>query len=111
MCEQLPNVVGLTFGIVQITLYLIYRNSTPVKDEKLPEHKGEVVISNEIETVDPARATRDDEKKIEVSVDIEIVNKKEEKQDEEHEEKKEEQVTEVKNEKEKVDVSKSGCEV
>ncbi|XP_058757260.1 bidirectional sugar transporter SWEET13-like [Vicia villosa] len=108
----LPNVVGLTFGIVQITLYLIYRKSTPVKDEKLPEHKGDVVISNEIETVVPAT---DDEKKIEVSVDIEIVNKKEEKKDEQHEEKKEEQVTEVKrevkNEKEKNDVSKSGCEV
>ncbi|CAK8568089.1 unnamed protein product [Lathyrus sativus] len=100
----LPNVVGLTFGIVQITLYAIYRNSKPVNDEKLPEHKGDAVINNEI-----------DAKKIEVSIDIEIADKKEEQKDEQHEDKKEEQVSEdkieVKNEKEKIDINKSGCEV
>lgn len=110
MYGQLPNVVGLTFGIVQITLYAIYRNSKPVNDEKLPEHKGDVtnITNNEIETVVPAS----DEKKIEVSVDIEIVDKKEEQKDEQDEEKKpKEQVTEVKNEKDNIDVNKSGCEV
>ncbi|MCI83672.1 bidirectional sugar transporter SWEET14-like, partial [Trifolium medium] len=47
----------------------MYRNSKPVNNEKLPEHKGDV-INNELETTN-------DEKKIEVKVDIEIVEKKE----------------------------------
>ncbi|XP_045794162.1 bidirectional sugar transporter SWEET14-like [Trifolium pratense] len=45
----LPNVVGLTFGIVQITLYAIYRNSTPVNNDQLPEYKDDV-INDELET-------------------------------------------------------------
>jgi solute carrier family 50 protein (sugar transporter) len=97
--------VGLTFGIVQITLYAMYRNSKPVNDEKLPEHKGDIIINkNEFEPTN-------DEKKIEVKVDIEIVEKKEE-------EKKQEQVvvTEEKSDKDKIDDNKkteevkSGCE-
>ncbi|KAH1135429.1 hypothetical protein GLYMA_05G202600v4 [Glycine max] len=39
----LPNFVGITFGTIQIVLYLIYRKSKPVKDQKLPEHKNHVV--------------------------------------------------------------------
>ncbi|KAG5058527.1 hypothetical protein AAZX31_05G189000 [Glycine max] len=39
----LPNFVGITFGTIQIVLYLIYRKSKPVKDQKLPEHKDHVV--------------------------------------------------------------------
>jgi solute carrier family 50 protein (sugar transporter) len=97
--------VGLTFGIVQITLYAMYRKSKPVNDEKLPEHKGDIIINkNEFEPTN-------DEKKIEVKVDIEIVEKKEE-------EKKQEQVvvTEEKSDKDKIDDNKkteevkSGCE-
>ncbi|KAL5074969.1 hypothetical protein RYX36_013953 [Vicia faba] len=106
----LPNVVGLTFGIVQITLYLIYRKSTPVNDEKLPEHKGDVAMSNEIESAVPANGTSD-EKKIEASVDTEIVRKKEETEEEHDDEEKKEEKREVKNEKDNIDVSKSGCEV
>ncbi|CAJ2631772.1 unnamed protein product [Trifolium pratense] len=45
----LPNVVGLTFGIVQITLYAIYINSTPVNNDQLPEYKDDV-INDELET-------------------------------------------------------------
>ncbi|WJX35049.1 Bidirectional sugar transporter sweet14 [Trifolium repens] len=100
----LPNVVGLTFGIVQITLYAMYRKSKPVNDEKLPEHKGDIIINkNEFEPTN-------DEKKIEVKVDIEIVEKKEE------EKKQEQVVTKEKSDKDKIDDNKkteevkSGCE-
>jgi solute carrier family 50 protein (sugar transporter) len=107
----LPNVVGLTFGIVQITLYAIYRNSTPVNNDQLPEHKDDV-INDELET------SNDDEKKIEVKVDIEIVEKKEEERDDK-EKKMEQQVTEEKTEekeninsnKKTEEVIKGGCEV
>jgi len=104
----LPNVVGLTFGIVQITLYAIYRKSTPVNNDQLPEHKDDV-INDELET------SNDDEKKIEVKVDIEIVEKKEEERDD----KEKKQVTEEKTEekeninsnKKTEEVIKGGCEV
>jgi solute carrier family 50 protein (sugar transporter) len=96
--------VGLTFGIVQITLYAMYRKSKPVNDEKLPEHKGDIIINkNEFEPTN-------DEKKIEVKVDIEIVEKKEE------EKKQEQVVTKEKSDKDKIDDNKkteevkSGCE-
>lgn len=71
---QLPNVVGLTFGIIQIVLYAIYRNNKPVQDEKLPQHKGD--INNNNENVAPA--TLSDEKQKESAPqkgDIEIGEK------------------------------------
>ncbi|MED6205574.1 hypothetical protein PIB30_018931 [Stylosanthes scabra] len=47
----LPNIVGVTFGTIQMVLYLIYRKNKPVavsKDnEKLPQHNGEVIINDE----------------------------------------------------------------
>ncbi|KAL1364494.1 hypothetical protein HN51_012681 [Arachis hypogaea] len=41
----LPNIVGVTFGTIQMVLYCIYRKNKPVSkdnDEKLPQHNGEV---------------------------------------------------------------------
>ncbi|XP_027341976.1 bidirectional sugar transporter SWEET14-like [Abrus precatorius] len=34
----LPNIVGITFGTIQMVLYAIYRKNTPVKDQKQPEN-------------------------------------------------------------------------
>ncbi|KAI4336358.1 hypothetical protein L6164_014894 [Bauhinia variegata] len=66
----LPNIVGLTFGMIQMVLYAMYRKSTPVQDQKLPEHKGD--IENGV-----VNAVTDE--KLEVSTqpcDIEIAEKK-----------------------------------
>ncbi|KAL5192207.1 Bidirectional sugar transporter SWEET12 [Glycine soja] len=49
----LPNVVGLTFGVIQIGLYAMYRNNKPVKDQKLPEHKGDIVDNNNESVIAP----------------------------------------------------------
>ncbi|KAF7839591.1 bidirectional sugar transporter SWEET12-like [Senna tora] len=38
----LPNIVGLSFGMVQMVLYAMYRKNKPMKDEKLPEHEGDI---------------------------------------------------------------------
>lgn len=76
MCGQLPNVVGLSFGIVQMVLYAMYRKNKSVSDEKLPEHKGEVTkeikeeVTNDdkkgemmtIEIVDPKKKNEEAEK-------------------------------------------------
>ncbi|KAI4336360.1 hypothetical protein L6164_014895 [Bauhinia variegata] len=66
----LPNIVGLTFGMIQMVLYAMYRKSTPVQDQKLPEHKGD--IENGVVNVVT-------DEKLEVSTqpcDIEIAEKK-----------------------------------
>ncbi|XP_020237078.1 bidirectional sugar transporter N3 [Cajanus cajan] len=79
----LPNFVGVTFGTIQIVLYLIYRKNKPVKDEKVPEQKDDVTNNDE-----NANTTASDGSGL---VDIELGEKKEEKHVEKIE-KKQEQV-------------------
>ncbi|KAK4410741.1 Bidirectional sugar transporter SWEET10 [Sesamum angolense] len=33
----IPNVLGFSFGVLQMVLYLMYRNADKTKEEKLPE--------------------------------------------------------------------------
>lgn len=43
-----PNILGFTFGVIQMVLYGIYRNATPIKEEKIPgELPKQVVILEE----------------------------------------------------------------
>lgn len=45
----LPNILGFSFGVLQIIIYMIYRNSNKVvKEEKLPEH---VVVITRLSSV------------------------------------------------------------
>ncbi|OIW19920.1 hypothetical protein TanjilG_30834 [Lupinus angustifolius] len=67
---SLPNIVGLTFGTIQMILYALYRKNKPVKDQKLPEHEGDINNEEKQEEMNPQNR------------DIEIGVKKEEKQEE-----------------------------
>ncbi|KAG5031891.1 hypothetical protein AAZX31_06G159300 [Glycine max] len=73
----LPNVVGLTFGVIQIGLYAMYRNNKPIKDQKLPEHKGDIVESENV--IAPTGNGEKQEQEVKPQGgDIEIGEKKEE---------------------------------
>lgn len=86
----LPNIVGLTFGVIQIGLYAMYRNNKPMKDQKLPEHKGD--IENNNENIAPTVSNENQEVNTDAG-DIEIGEKKEEKKEDQQEpEKKHNQV-------------------
>ncbi|KAE9604249.1 hypothetical protein Lal_00002036 [Lupinus albus] len=67
----LPNIVGLTFGTIQMLLYALYRKNKPVKDQKLPEHEGDINNEDKQEEMNPTQ-----------NRDIQIGDKKEEKQEE-----------------------------
>lgn len=78
---QLPNVVGLTFGVIQIVLYMMYRNNKTLKDEKLPEHKGDI---DNNENVAPTVSAENQEQEVNPQAGVvEIGEKKEDQLDEE----------------------------
>ncbi|MED6161166.1 Bidirectional sugar transporter sweet12 [Stylosanthes scabra] len=93
----LPNVVGLTFGAVQMVLYAMYRKNKPLPDQKLPEHKGADIENNvggeksvEVEKNEKEKK-KDEEKKQDLEEVIEVVVRniemKETKKEDEAEEK------------------------
>ncbi|KAK7291532.1 hypothetical protein RIF29_06755 [Crotalaria pallida] len=89
----LPNIVGITFGTIQMVLYAMYRKQKPVNDQKLPEHKGDI---NDIENEVSAVVTNNEKKEVTPAqtVAIEIGDdgkKKEEKQVQDEPEKKQNQ--------------------
>ncbi|KAI9079450.1 hypothetical protein K1719_038532 [Acacia pycnantha] len=79
----LPNAVRISFGIVQMVLYAMYRKKKLVKDEKLQEHKGEVTNENKGEVLNENKNVRHDPEKHE-TVSIEMGDQKK-KLDEEEE--------------------------
>ncbi|ESW09866.1 hypothetical protein PHAVU_009G162900 [Phaseolus vulgaris] len=77
----LPNVVGLTFGVIQIVLYMMYRNNKTLKNEKLPEHKGDI---DNNENVAPTVSAENQEQEVNPQAGVvEIGEKKEDQLDEE----------------------------
>ncbi|KAI9079506.1 hypothetical protein K1719_038588 [Acacia pycnantha] len=59
----LPNAVRVLYGIVQMVLYVMYRKNKPVKEEKLPEHKGEVTNENKGEVINENKNVLHDQEK------------------------------------------------
>lgn len=82
----LPNVVGLSFGIVQMVLYAMYRKNKPVKDEKLPEQRSEVMNEKKSEVINENKNVGEEEKQEVVTIEITDQKKEEEKQEEEQKE-------------------------
>ncbi|MED6187095.1 hypothetical protein PIB30_073088, partial [Stylosanthes scabra] len=82
----LPNIVGVTFGTIQMVLYLIYRKNKPeavTKDnEKLPQHNGEVIINDGATPQAQAQAQAPAPAPI---IDIEIGDQKKKKEEEQPE--------------------------
>lgn len=62
MYLQIPNVLGITFGVLQMILYFVYKNKKPVSDEKVSE-----LEVKSVETAEPKISGKKDQEIIDVA--------------------------------------------
>ncbi|GFP93800.1 bidirectional sugar transporter sweet14 [Phtheirospermum japonicum] len=48
----IPNVLGFTFGILQMVLYLMYKNARKTEDQKLPQIQKQIMVLEEHKNVE-----------------------------------------------------------
>lgn len=58
----IPNVLGFTFGVLQIILYFVFKNKKPISDEKV----SELEVKKSIETAEPKFSGKKDQEIIDV---------------------------------------------
>ncbi|KAI3504536.1 hypothetical protein L1887_26085 [Cichorium endivia] len=58
----IPNVLGFTFGVLQIILYFVFKNKKPISDEKV----SELEVKKSIETAEPKISGKKDQEIIDV---------------------------------------------
>ncbi|KAK6153917.1 hypothetical protein DH2020_013556 [Rehmannia glutinosa] len=48
----IPNVLGFTFGVLQMVLYLIYKNASEIREQKLPQVQKQIMVVEEHKNIE-----------------------------------------------------------